>query len=54
MTNKLLKKIDDYLSYLKYHPEEVKRINDETEQLWEHLEEIEKDTYNISNKPFTI
>ena len=40
-----IKDIDKYLTYLKNNPEEIKRINDEFDDLWDDLKEIEKDSY---------
>ena len=58
MTEEDFKKIDEYLEYLKSHPEEVERINNEVEHLWNYLKEYERtqrNTYNPNwDRPFTI
>lgn len=44
-TDKILNSFDNYITYLRYNPQEVERINNDAEELWDDLKEIEKDIY---------
>ena len=52
------KKVDEYLTYLSNNPEEVKRIGDEADRLWNYLKEVERSQKNRYDpnwdRPFTI